>query len=81
MVLRLHILANVEQGTRFFNNKQTKPIADMVNGGPTRRRIKTEEKTKVVAAVWGTECIQFFATLAVLPGKILNKRMNFTRTI
>ena len=28
-----------------------------------RRRIKTEEKAKVVAAVWGTELIQFFATL------------------
>ena len=26
----------------------------------TRRRIKTEEKAKVVAAVWGTEFIQVF---------------------
>ena len=25
-----------------------------------RRRIKTEEKAKIVAAVWGTEFIQFF---------------------
>ena len=62
----MHILANVEQGTRFFNNKQTKPIADMVNGGPTRRRIKTEEKTKVVAAVWGTELVKFLAALYIL---------------
>ena len=30
-----------------------------------RRRIKTEEKAKVVAAVWGTELIQFLAALAV----------------
>ena len=30
-----------------------------------RRRIKTEEKAKVVAAVWGTEFIQFLATLAI----------------
>ena len=28
-----------------------------------RRRIKTEEKAMVVAAVWGTELIQFLATL------------------
>ena len=31
-----------------------------------RRRIKTEEKAKVVASVCGTELIQFLATLAVL---------------
>ena len=30
-----------------------------------RRRIFTEEKAKVVAAVWGTEFIQFLAALAV----------------
>ena len=30
-----------------------------------RRRIKTEEKTKVVAAVWGAELIQFLATLDI----------------
>ena len=45
-----------------------------------RRRIKTEEKAKVVASVWGEECIQFFAVLAVLPiyicRTILNNRMN-----
>ena len=28
-----------------------------------RRRINTELKSKVVAAVWGTECIQFLAAL------------------
>ena len=31
-----------------------------------RRRIKTEEKVKVVAYVWGAEFIQFLAALAVL---------------
>ena len=30
-----------------------------------RRRIKTEEKAKVVAAVGGTELMQFFAELAI----------------
>ena len=30
------------------------------------RRIKTEEKSKVVAAVWGTEVIQILAALAIL---------------
>ena len=32
-----------------------------------RRRMGTEEKAKVVASVWGTEFVQFLATLAVLP--------------
>ena len=31
-----------------------------------RRRIRTEEKAKVVAAVWRKEFIQFLAALAVL---------------
>ena len=34
--------------------------------GAYRRRIKTEEKAKVVASVWGAEFIQFLAALAVL---------------
>ena len=46
-----------------------------------RRRIKTEEKAKVVASVWGKEFIEFFAALAVLPWTILNNRMNCTRMI
>ena len=37
-----------------------------------RRRIKTEEKAKVVASVCGKEFIQFLAALAVLHWKILN---------
>ena len=41
-----------------------------------RRRIKTEEKAKVVASVWGEEFIQFLAALAVLPRTILKNRMN-----
>ena len=32
----------------------------------TEGRIKTEEKAKVVAVVWGTELIQFLAALAIL---------------
>ena len=31
-----------------------------------RRRIKTEVKAKVVAAVWGARLIIFFAALAIL---------------
>ena len=31
-----------------------------------RRRIKTEEKAKVVAAVWGTELITLLAALGIL---------------
>ena len=34
--------------------------------------IKTEEKAKVIASVWGEEFIIFLATLAVLPRTILN---------
>ena len=33
--------------------------------GEHRRRINTEKKAKVVAAVWRTEFIQFLAALAI----------------
>ena len=39
------------------------------------RRIYTEEKAKVVAAVWGTEFIRFLAALAILHHDDLNNRM------
>ena len=35
-------------------------------GNSHRRRIKTEEKAKVVVAVWGIELIQFLVMLANL---------------
>ena len=38
-----------------------------------RRRINKEERAKVVAAVWGTEFIQFLAVLAILPRIILKR--------
>ena len=34
------------------------------------RRIKTEEKAKVVTAVWGTELIQIFSTRMILKKRI-----------
>ena len=40
------------------------------------RRINTEEKAKVVAAVWGTEFIQCLAALAILPRTILKNRIH-----
>ena len=40
------------------------------------RRINTEEKAKVIAAVWGAEFIRFLAELAILPRRILKNRMN-----
>ena len=43
--------------------------------------INTEEKTKVVAAVWGTEFIHFIAALAVFHQDYIKKRMNCTRMI
>ena len=36
----------------------------------------TEEKAKVVAAVWRTDLIQYLAALAVLHRDYVNKRMN-----
>ena len=44
-------------------------------------RTNTEEKAKVVAAVWGTEFIQFLAVLAVLHKDDLKNWMNGTRII
>ena len=35
-----------------------------------RRRMEREEKAKFVASVWGVECIQFLAAIAVLPWSI-----------
>ena len=46
-----------------------------------RRRIKIEEKAKVVASVWVKFCFQFLAALAVLPWTILINRKNCTRMI
>ena len=41
-----------------------------------RRRMKTEEKAKVVASVGEEEFVQFLAVLAVMPRTILKNRMN-----
>ena len=38
-----------------------------------RRRIKTEEKAKIVAVIWGTELIQFIAVKAILHRDDLKK--------
>ena len=46
-----------------------------------RRRVKTEEKAKVVASIKGKEFIKFLAALAVLKLMILNNRMNRPRMI
>ena len=47
---------------RLLHNLLTKPLCTVVH---YRIRIKTEEKVKVVAAVWGTELIQFIVALAL----------------
>ena len=46
-----------------------------------KRMIKTEEKAKVVAVVWGKEFINFLAVLAFLHSDNLKNRMNCTRMI
>ena len=45
------------------------------HGYTHRRRIKTEEKAKVVASVWGEEFIKFPAALAIMTRTILKNRM------
>ena len=47
--------------------------------GNHRRRIYTEEKAKIVAAVWGTQFIQSLAALDILHQDDMKKRMNCTR--
>ena len=42
----------------------------MVEPSNHRRRIELEDKAKVVASVWGAECVQFLSALAVLPRSI-----------
>ena len=39
-----------------------------------RKRITTEEKPKVVAAVWGTELIQFLAALDILHQDVFEEK-------
>ena len=51
-------------------------MGEEMKGGRNRRRIKTEEMAKVVAAVWRTELIQFLASLAISHQDDFKKRMN-----
>ena len=44
-----------------------------------KRRINTEEKANVVAAVWGTEFIQFLAAQATFHQDDLKNMMNCTQ--
>ena len=53
-----------------------KLLADAGSKLTHRRKMKTEEKVKVVASVWGEEFINFLAALAVLPRTILKNRLN-----
>ena len=41
----------------------------------------TEDKAKIVAAVWGTEFIQFLAALAILHQDDMQTRINCARMI
>ena len=51
-------------------------LRNKMNQREHRRFIKTEEKAKVVASVWGEECIQFLTALAILPRTIMKNRLN-----
>ena len=61
--------------------QEPRPAGHGTTRGSYKKRINTEEKEKVVAAVWGTEHIQFLAALAVLHWDDLKNRMNCTRMI
>ena len=50
-------------------------------GEKHRRRIKKEEKAKVVAAVWGKELIHFLDALAIFHQDDLKKKMNRIKAI
>ena len=43
-----------------------------------RRRIYTEEKAKIVTAVWGTTCIQILVALAIFHQEDFKNRMNLS---
>ena len=53
-------------------------VTEKVCGMPLhhKRSLKTQEKAKVVAAVWGTKFIQFSAALQIWHQADLKKRMN-----
>ena len=62
----------------FFYPSSSLSVCGGVEGYCHRWRIYTEENAKVLASVWGTTFIQFFAALAI---SILNNRLNCTRMI
>ena len=53
--------------------RTTKCCLSLCDTAVHRRRIKTEEKAKVITAVWGTELIKFLAMLAVFHQDDLKK--------
>ena len=60
------------------SDPRVKILVDNTVDTKHRRRIKPEEKAKVVASIWVEKYIQFLVALAVLPRKNLNNRMNGT---
>ena len=69
-VVFLFFLASEERVTKHLKQVSTVGILPSCNAPVVshhRRRINTEEKSKVVAAVWETEFIKFLAALAILP--------------
>ena len=62
----------VSSGYYIYFSRETYTVLLRVDHLGHRRRIKTEEKAKVVAAVWRTQFIQFLAALAILHQDDLN---------
>ena len=59
-------LAIYNEPTTINNNKLPPPPTLLALALGKGRRIKTEERAKAVAFVWGTEFIQFLAALGIL---------------
>ena len=73
-------LVTVLQYIRLADFSVGRILVDLI--GPNhRRRIKTEDKTKVVTIDCGAELIYFLAELAILHQDDLKNRIKCTRTI
>ena len=70
-----NVFANIKDYVRRASGKQTAFGFESrsMQSQTHRRRIKTEEKAKAFASVWGEEFIQFHAALAIFPRTIICK--------
>ena len=70
------LAGHLEHFPNFLHPPSPPPFNHYIENVIHKRRIKTEEKAKVVAVVWGTELIQFLVELDILHRDDLKKGMN-----